>query len=474
MRLGRYRLLREVGRGGMALVWLARDEELERPVALKILRPGLALEKRHVDRFRREALAIAKLHHPNVVRIYDVGEEAGYHFLSMEYVEGPSLATVIKALPEEHPWTADVLARAAAIAAVGSGRGSYEGASAALLAPIADALHAAHERGLVHRDVKPSNILLRADGTPVVADFGLAKAEGDPALSMTGDTLGTPYYMSPEQAWLSETHVDHRTDVYSLGVTLFELLSGTRPYDGRNALEVFEKIKGTLPPSLARAEARASRDAACVVKKCMSRLPEDRYATARELHADLSALSEGRATNARRGAGRGAAARVVTAPLPHLGAPVRVPLAADLPRSPPDPRLHGASRCPGNRCAARAGWFAAGDVAVGAIACGGFAFGAVACGGVSAGLLFSWGGVALALLLPVGGIALGAFPIGGLALGYLAFGGIAIGYGAVGGFARGTYAMGGNADGEHVGGNDEGELAPAEFFDALLPWLGAG
>jgi serine/threonine-protein kinase len=169
MQFGRYLLRREIGRGGMAIVWLALDTELQRPVALKMLRPGLALEGKHTDRFRREALAVAKLKHPNIVQIYDVGEERGYNYLAMEFVEGPSLATVLEAV-EKTRFSADELRRAAGAPHLGPGAVGYEQAVALLMMQVADALSAAHEKGLVHRDIKPSNILLRADGTVVVAD----------------------------------------------------------------------------------------------------------------------------------------------------------------------------------------------------------------------------------------------------------------------------------------------------------------
>jgi len=472
--LGRYELLRELGRGGMALVWLARDRELRRPVALKILRPGLALEASHVDRFRREALAIARLRHPNIVQIHDVGTERGFHYLAMEFVEGPSLARVLEALGRER-WSAEELARAAAIPALGRRERSLEQALAALLAPVAEALAAAHAAGVVHRDVKPSNILLRADGTPVIADFGLAKSDGDPALSMTGDTLGTPYYMSPEQAWLSHLSVDHRTDVYSLGVVLFEALARERPFEGRNVLEVFEKIRTALPPGLRTLERRASRDAEAVVEQCMARSADGRYADARALAEDLGALAEGRPTAARARLGGGLRRAWSQFGLWRSGVPYEyrshrtwlgLPLVHVIsgPRQPGQPRRMAR------------GWFASStDVAVGVIAGGRVAIGVIACGGVSLGLLFSWGGLALGALLSFGGISIAAFPFGGVAAGYLAFGGVALGYGAVGGFARGVYAMGGDAAGQHVITEGARTLDEHEFFEGVLgfdlPWF---
>ncbi len=468
--LGRYRLLRELGRGGMALVWLAQDTELRRPVALKILRPGLALERRHVDRFRREALAIARLKHPNIVQIHDVGEDRGFHFLAMEYVEGPSLARVIEALGKQRRWTAEELARSAGVPALARRGHTLEQALAALLAPVAAALQAAHQDGIVHRDVKPSNILIRPDGTAVVADFGLAKSDGDPALSITGDTLGTPYYMSPEQAWLADVKVDHRTDVYSLGVCLYEALSGVRPFEAENVLGVFEKIRTSLAPALRSVEPRVSRDATAVVRKCMSRRPEDRYGSAQELDQDLRALAEGRPTLARRQQGGPLRRawmhwRLLTSGLPYEYRSHRTFLGWPL------VHLIGGIRMPGQPRRVAKGWIATGDIAIGGFAAGQMAVGGIAFGALSAGLLFSWGGLALGLVSAFGGLAAALLSWGGISLGWLAFGGIAVGYGAIGGLSVGVYAMGGHPRGHYVISDDVKELTIEQWWQGAVPWL---
>ena len=475
LKFGRYELRREVGRGGMALVWLARDEELKRSVALKILRPGLALEERHVDRFRREALAIARLRHPHIVQVYDVGEAHGYHYLAMEFIEGPALSTVLGALPKRRQWTSDELALAAGALAISARDRSYEQAVAALLAPVADALQFAHDHGLIHRDVKPSNILLRRDGTAVVADFGLAKSDGDPALSLTGDTLGTPYYMSPEQAWLVDVAVDHRTDVYSLGVTLYEALGGARPFEGATVLEVFDAIKTTLPVHLRGLQPRASKDAAAVAHCAMARRPADRYANAAEFAADLRALAERCPTVARRRRGGitrrfGAWMRMRNAGLPTEYRSRRSFLGLPL------VHVHGGRRLPGAPMRVAKGWIAMGDIAVGVFASGGLSFGVFAMGGLSVGLLFATGGIAASGLVALGGIALGGLPMGGVAAGYFAVGGMAFGYAAMGGFARGIYAAGGDARGRHVLSGDVTDDQAREWFESFAPfvlkWMG--
>jgi serine/threonine protein kinase len=469
-RLGRYALVRELGRGGMALVWLARDPELARPIALKILRPGLALEASHVDRFRREALAVARLRHPSIVQIHDVGTEGGHHYLAMEYVEGPSLARVLESLGSgaARRWSAEELARAAGIPALGARGRTLEQALAELLLPVADALVVAHGSGVIHRDVKPSNILLGREGRAVVVDFGLAKSDGDPALSITGDTLGTPYYMSPEQTWLADVRVDHRTDVYSLGVCLYEALGGKRPFEGAHALEVFERIRTSLPPALDALEPRVSRDAAALVRKAMARAPERRYADARDLAADLGALAAGLPTAARREEGgplrrAWSTWRLLRSGTPHEYRSPRTWLGL--------PLLHaiGGPRRPGQPKRVARGWIALSpEVAIGALACGQRAYGGVACGGIAAGIVFSWGGLSLGLLAAFGGLAAALFPCGGMALGYLAFGGVSLGYGAVGGVAVGRYAMGGHARGAHVISERRRDLSEAEFFGAVL------
>lgn len=468
--LGRYKLVRELGRGGMALVWLAQDSELRRAVALKILRPGLALETAHVDRFRREALAIARLKHPGIVQIHDVGSEKGFHYLAMEYVEGPSLARVLESLGPvaERRYTSEELARAAGVPSLARHGQTLEQALAALFVPVAEALAAAHAHGIVHRDVKPSNLLLRADGRPVIVDFGLARSDGDPALSMTGDTLGTPYYMSPEQAWIAGAKLDHRTDVYSLGVCVYEALAGVRPFDGTSVLEVFEKIRTSLAPALGGLERRTSRDAAALVRRAMARVPEERYADAKELADDLRSLAEGLPTRARLAEG---------GPVRRLFASWRMLRTGRTfeYRSPreflgwPLVHVHSGPRAPGQAKRVARGWFASSpEVAIGGIACGGRAYGGIACGGLSCGLLFSWGGVAFGLVSSFGGLALALFSFGGVAAGYLPMGGMAFGYGAIGGLAVGHYAMGGEARGTYVISERRQDLTQEQFFEAVL------
>lgn len=470
LRLGGFELVRELGRGGMALVWLARDLDLERPVALKILRPGLALEGRHAERFRREGLAVARLSHPAVVRVYRVGEDRGLHFLAMEYVAGPSLATVLAALPARGARTAEDLARAAGVPRLaGEGKG-FEQALAQLLLPVVEGLGLAHAAGLVHRDVKPSNILIHPDGRALLADFGLAKAEGEAGLSLTGDALGTPHYMSPEQAFVSGHSVDHRTDLWSVGVTLYEALSGRRPFEGQGFLEVVEAIRSREAPSLRALAPWVSRDMAALVRRAMARDPAQRYPTAKELEQDLWAVLEARAPRARILEGgplrRGLTMlRRVIGGLPYEYRSGRTLLGLPL------VHIVAGRRGPGQRPRVARGWIAIGERAQGVVfASGGIAVGGIAIGGLSLGVV-SWGGLAAGLLLGLGGVAAGLYAFAGAALGWIAIGGLALGQGAIGGLAIGQYAIGGAAVATYaVDGTSREDPEAVEWLDRRLPW----
>jgi serine/threonine protein kinase len=468
LRLDHYQLVRELGRGGMAIVWLATDVELKRPVALKVLRPGLALEQRHADRFDREAEAVARLSHPNIVRIYGVGQAEGYHYLAMEFIAGPSLQTVLTALPTDREPQAEDLARAAGSPDLARFERGFEQAVAALLAPVADALVSAHERGLVHRDIKPSNILIDAGGRPVLADFGLAKGSEDPALSLTGEALGTPHYMAPEQAYHTDHGVDHRADIYSFGVTLYEALSGRRPFSGETFLEVIDAIKNQLPPSIKSVRATRTRNATALVRRAMQRDPAQRYASATGLLSDLTALSEDRSTRALQDEG---------GPLRRAWTQLRFMSSGQTYEYRSErtflglPLVHiiGGRRAPGRRMRVAKGWIAGGEIAWGAIAVGTQAYGVVALGAVSVGVLCV-GALSLGMLA-FGGLALGTYTCGGVAAGYFAFGGLAFGYGALGGYARGHYAMGGDVEGTHVLGNGREDQAALEFFRDSFPYV---
>jgi branched-chain amino acid transport system substrate-binding protein len=264
--LGKYEIRAEVGRGGMGTVYLAHDPFLQRRVAVKVLAPHLVWQPGLIERFLREARAAARLKHPNIVTIYDVGQEGDTYYFVMEYVEGPSLAT---ALRQRGPMSPEGAVR--------------------LLRRLASALDYAHGEGLVHRDVKPGNVLLGPGGEPALGDFGIARAAEDARLTTTGTLVGTPEYMSPEQARGDE--VDHRTDLYSLAIVAYELLGGQPPFGGSTPHGVLYRQVHEPPPPLrpARAEGPAWPPAVdAVLQKALAKDPGERYETAAAFVAALA------------------------------------------------------------------------------------------------------------------------------------------------------------------------------------------
>ena len=271
---GRYRLRRLIAKGGMAEVWEAVDDILGRPVAVKILHSHLAADESFRERFRREAIAAARLAHPNVVATFDTGTDAGVTFIVMELVEGPTLRQILNETGPMAP------ARTVHIGA-----------------QVADALHYAHRAGVVHRDVKPANILICPDGRVKVADFGIAKAveESEPdrpspseALTGTGSIIGTAQYLAPEQ--VDGRAVDGRTDVYALGVVLYEMMCGRPPFTGDTDMAVALKHITTNPPAPGVVRPGVPRALEELVLRAMAKAPEHRYQSADELRAALVAV----------------------------------------------------------------------------------------------------------------------------------------------------------------------------------------
>ena len=437
MDLGGFRLERLLGSGGMAQVYLAHQQELDRPVALKVLRPGLALDPRHVQRFRREALAVGRLQHPHIVQVYRVGEAEGHHYIAMEYIDGPNLAQILDRLATGPPWSAQDLAQAAGIPLLAEGHDTYEQALAALLEPVVRAVGVAHEIGIIHRDLKPSNILVNRDGRAMVADFGLARGENDPGLSLTGQPLGTPYYMSPEQVQQSSQPIDARTDVYSLGVTLYEALTGQRPFEGDSALAVFEAIRNEQATPLRQRTPSLSLGAELVVQQAMNRELAERCPSALELGMELAALRDGRPPRALHERRPWWRRRLMDARSFAAGGALEYRSAQTL-LGLPLVHVNFGPRRKGGAVRRAKGWLAIGNVAMGGLAVGNLALGVVSVGALSSGLCC------------IGGLALGALAVGGVAAGAFAFGGLAVGAVALGGAAYGYFAAGGSASGMYV------------------------
>ena len=267
----RYEIQQRVGRGGMADVFLARDILLDRPVAVKVLFPEFATDPAFVERFRREAQAAANLNHPNIVSVYDWGRVGNTYFMAMEYVEGRTLADILRAEKQLSSAQASDIA-----------------------SEVAAALSFAHRNGVVHRDVKPANILIGANGAVKVADFGIARAvdtRQESNLTQVGAVMGTATYFSPEQAQGGQP--DPRSDVYSLGIVLYEMVAGTPPFTGENAVSVAYKQVHDYPQPLNQIVLDIPRSFEAIVAKCLAKDAAVRYQSADAVRDDLRRFREG-------------------------------------------------------------------------------------------------------------------------------------------------------------------------------------
>jgi serine/threonine protein kinase/Flp pilus assembly protein TadD len=316
--LGDYRLLREVGRGGMGVVYEAEQTSLGRRVALKLLPFAAALDAKQLRRFKHEAQAAAHLHHEHIVPVYFVGCERGVHYYAMQFIDGQTLAAVIRrfrrqagekdgAPPRHEPGStvedrgpgADTLPSALRSSAHHPGCCFFREV-VRLGVQAAEALEYAHAQGVIHRDIKPANLLVDGQGKLWITDFGLARFQSDAGLTMTGDLLGTLRYMSPEQALGQHGLVDQRADVYSLGATLYELLTQEPVFDGRDREELLRQIAWEEPRPPRRVNPAIPVELETIVLKAIAKEPERRYATAQELEEDLRRFLDHRPILARR------------------------------------------------------------------------------------------------------------------------------------------------------------------------------
>jgi tetratricopeptide (TPR) repeat protein len=288
-RLGRFTLLGPLGRGGMGIVHLARDDQTEGLVALKTLPARLLGSERSAERFRREVAAVTSLRHPSIVSVIDAGEEDGTPFLAMEYVEGRTLAQALEdarsddgVTPSGEPWPPGT-----------PGSRPWVDAVCRTVLEVAEGLHHAHRHGVVHRDVKPENVLLGDDGRARLLDFGLALVAGQPTVTTTGEFTGTPSYAAPEQVSSDSGPVDARTDVHALGATLYELLTLRRPFGDDNAAEVARRVLTQDPPRPAKLLPTLPRDLDVICMTALEKRPERRYLSAASFAADLRAFLDG-------------------------------------------------------------------------------------------------------------------------------------------------------------------------------------
>jgi len=336
--LGDFDIIRELGRGGMGVVYEARQRSLNRRVALKVLSTGLGLTTKAIMRFKREAEAAAKLHHTNIVPIYFTGDEGRVPYYAMELVDGPSLDHVIRqlrgesnlasngsldstdaassgqqsAIPDwvsatigfERPSsdsdsTPSTSVNSDSSSSFGSGS-TYFDTVAEMMSGVADALAHAHDHGVIHRDIKPSNMLLSQDGRLSVNDFGLARMLEQPGMTISGELMGSPMYMSPEQIAVGRIPLDHRTDIYSLGASLYQLLTLQTPFDGQQRDQVLSQIIHKEPAAPRSINKQIPQDLETICLKAMEKDPDRRYQTADQMAEDLRSFVKRHAISARR------------------------------------------------------------------------------------------------------------------------------------------------------------------------------
>jgi serine/threonine-protein kinase len=275
-----YTIIGELGRGGMGVVYKATQTGTNRTVAIKMVLSGVHASDREVVRFRAEAEAVQRLRHPNIVELYEVGNLDGQPYFVLEYVDGGSLAEII------------------------AGRPQPQEKAALLVEKLARAMHIAHGAAVIHRDLKPANVLVTVDGTPKIADFGLAKQlDHSTQLTSTGAIMGTPNYMAPEQAEGRSKEIGPLTDVYALGTILYELLTGRPPFQGANLVETLDQVRSNKPLPPHRFQPYLAHDVERICLKCLEKTPQLRYHSALELADDLARFLRGDQVEAKKDGG---------------------------------------------------------------------------------------------------------------------------------------------------------------------------
>lgn len=318
--LGEFTIVREVGRGGMGIVYEANQASLDRRVALKVFPFASVMDDRQLTRFKNEARAAATLHHPNIVPVFSVGSDKSVHYYAMQFIDGPSMAELLESVkgtrakestqvddsapdPDSNDQVSAETVReiqAAISTRKPNQDGSYERKVAQWGIEAAEALAHAHENGVLHRDIKPANLLVDRSGKLWITDFGLARFEKEVSLTATGDLVGTLRYMSPEQALTKHVSIDHRSDIYSLGVTLYETLTQCPAFDGQDQQELLKQIAFSDPAPIRKHNPALPLELETIVIKATEKDPADRYASAQEMAEDLRRFLEHRPIQAKR------------------------------------------------------------------------------------------------------------------------------------------------------------------------------